>query len=107
MSLLIKTSIMGALLCTYMVSSGPRASDAPPRARFISEPMIMAPFTAPNISTVPNSIATIPNNIVGDYSFVGSTDIFLPNTLCHVDPSLDLLAQLQQCKIKRKGWLRL
>ena len=47
------------------------------------------------------------DNIVGEYSLVTGPDIFLPKQLCAVDPKLSIIQQLQQCKNKRKGWLRL
>ena len=47
------------------------------------------------------------DNIVGEYSLVTGPDIFLPKQLCAVDPKLSVIQQLQQCKNKRKGWLRL
>jgi hypothetical protein len=50
---------------------------------------------------------TEPDNIVGEYSLITGPDIFLPNQLCTVDPELSVLQQLQQCKNKRMGWLRL
>ena len=47
------------------------------------------------------------DNIVGEYSLITGPDIFLPKQLCAVDPKLSVIQQLQQCKNKRKGWLRL
>jgi hypothetical protein len=47
------------------------------------------------------------DNIVGEYSLITGPDIFLPKQLCTVDPKLSVIQQLQQCKNKRKGWLRL
>ncbi len=70
-----------------------RADGACPGPQFVSTPII-APLKTPHNSTVPK--------IVGDYNFVDSTDIFLPNTLCSVDNSLSVLAQLHQCKDTRK-----
>jgi hypothetical protein len=47
------------------------------------------------------------DNIVGEYNLVTGPDVFLPMQLCAVDPKLSVIQQLQQCKNKRKGWLRL
>tara|TARA_R100001082_G_C4342654_1_gene150874 strand:- start:110 stop:397 length:288 start_codon:yes stop_codon:yes gene_type:complete len=47
------------------------------------------------------------DNVVGEYSLITGPDIFLPSQLCAVDPELTVLQQLQQCKNKRMGWLRL
>ena len=90
-------SVVGVLMFVGH-SKVSRADGACPEPRFVSTPII-APLKAPNNSTVPK--------IVGDYNFVDSTDVFLPNTLCEVDKSLPLLTQLQQCKAQRKGWLKL
>ena len=90
-------SVVGVLMFVGH-SKVSRADGACPEPRFVSTPII-APLKAPNNSTAPN--------IVGDYNFVDSTDVFLPNTLCAVDKELPLLAQLQQCKAQRKGWLKL
>ena len=90
-------SVVGVLMFVGH-SKVSRADGACPEPRYVSTPII-APLKAPNNSTVPN--------IVGDYNFVDSTDVFLPNTLCAVDKELPLLAQLRQCKAQRKGWLKL
>ena len=91
-------SVMGVLVFIG-IGSMARADEACPEPRFISAPVI-APLKAPKT-------ATVPNVIVGDYSFVDSEEVFLPNTLCQVDNSLSILEQLQQCKNSRKGWLKL
>ena len=90
--------VMGVLVFIGLGSIA-RADEACPEPRFISAP-VLDPFKAPKT-------ATVPNVIVGDYSFVDSEEVFLPYTLCRVDKSLPILKQLQQCKNSRKGWLKL
>ena len=97
MNILKVASIVGVLVFVGH-SKVSRANEACPEQRVVSTPII-APLKAPNNPTVPK--------IVGDYNFVDSADVFLPNTLCAVDIGIPLLAQLQQCKAQRKGWLKL
>lgn len=95
---IIKVASIAGVLTFVGYSKLARADGACPESRIVSTPTV-DPSKAPNNSTVPK--------IVGDYNFVDSPDIFLPNTLCAVDKELPLLAQLQQCKAQRKGWLKL
>ena len=47
------------------------------------------------------------DSVVGEYSLITGPDTFLPSLLCAVNSELTVLQQLQQCKNKRMGWLRL
>ena len=97
MNIIKIASIVGVLMFVGYGKTA-RANGACPEVQFVNTPII-TPVKAPNNSTAPT--------IVGDYNFVDSVDVFLPNTLCAVDISLPLLNQLQQCKAQRKGWLKL
>jgi|TARA_A200000159_G_scaffold164731_1_gene195817 hypothetical protein len=97
MNIIKVASIVGVLMFVGY-SKVSRADGACPEPRFVATPII-APLKAPDNPTAPK--------VVGDYSFVDSVDVFLPNTLCTVDKSLSLLVQLQQCRSQRKGWLKL